>query len=180
MTLLSRGQIEDALQRLGELALQHDDAVELLAVGGAVMVLAHNARLSTHDVDAVSLYSGQARLLRELVKQVAMELDWPVDWLNDGAKGYLMGMSDGGIIYEAPGIIVHCPALAQLLAMKLSAWRDDVDIQDAGYLLRALVADGDRDQESLWAMIEPFVVPGQQLKARYAFLDLWESFYAAY
>ncbi len=26
-------------------------------------------------------------------------------------------------------------------------------------------------------MIEPYVVPGQALKARYAFLDLWESIY---
>jgi len=166
------------LRRLGELALQQGDSIELLAVGGAVMVLAHNARLSTHDVDAISLHSGQARFLRELVEQVAMELDWPTDWLNDGAKGYLMGISEGGIIYAAPGIVVHCPALAQLLAMKLSAWRDDVDIQDAGYLLRALVRDSDDDKEAFWATIESFVVPGQQLEARYAFLDLWESFYA--
>ncbi|MGB3221080.1 MAG: hypothetical protein WBD79_27065, partial [Anaerolineae bacterium] len=33
------------------------------------------------------------------------------------------------------------------------------------------------DQEVSWAMIEPFVVPSQALKARYAFLDLWESIY---
>jgi len=177
---LSRGQIEGALHRLGELALQHDDDIELLAVGGVVMVLAHDARLSTHDVDAVALHAGQSQFLRELVRQVALELDWPVDWLNDGAKGYLMGMSDGGIIYQSPGIIVRCPALVQLLAMKLSAWRDDVDIRDARYLLRALIAEEDSDQEALWARIEPFVVPGQQLKARYAFLDLWESLYAEY
>lgn len=61
--------------------------------------------------------------------------------------------------------------------MKLSAWRDDVDIQDAGRLLRELVSGSAADQEAFWAMIEPFVVPGQALKARYAFLDLWESIY---
>ena len=29
----------------------------------------------------------------------------------------------------------------------------------------------------VWTEIEPFIVPGQALKARYAFLDLWESVY---
>ena len=53
MTLLTRGQIEEALRRLGELAHAQDQVIELLAVGGAVMVLAYDARLATHDVDAV-------------------------------------------------------------------------------------------------------------------------------
>lgn len=61
--------------------------------------------------------------------------------------------------------------------MKLSAWRDDVDIQDAICLLRELVGGRGGDQEVFWAMIEPFVIPSQALKARYAFLDLWESIY---
>ncbi len=30
-----------------------------------------------------------------------------MDWLNDGGKGYLMGLSQGGIPYAAPGIVVH-------------------------------------------------------------------------
>lgn len=88
-----------------------------------------------------------------------------------------MGLSEGGVIYAAPGIVVHCPAPAQLLAMKLSAWRDDVDIQDAGRLLRELVRRSCEDQEACWALIESYVIPSQILKARYAFLDLWESIY---
>jgi hypothetical protein len=121
LTLLTRVQIEAALRRLGELALQHGETIELLAVGGVVMVLAYDARLATHDVDAIALHPEAAQLTRELAKQVAEELDWPPDWLNDGAKGFLIGLSDGGVIYAAPGIVVHCPTLAQLLAMKLSA-----------------------------------------------------------
>lgn len=124
-----------------------------------------------------ALQPESARLVRSLVQQVAKELDWPSDWLNDGAKGFLMGLSEGGVIYAAPGIVVHCPAPAQLLAMKLSAWRDDVDIQDAGRLLRELVRRSCEDQEACWALIESYVIPSQILKARYAFLDLWESIY---
>jgi len=177
LALLARSDIERALRRLGELALQHGESVELLAVGGAAMVLAFDARLATHDVDAVTLQPESAPLVRRLVQQVAAELSWPADWLNDGAKGFLMGWRDGGVIYAAPGIVVHCPVPAQLLAMKLAAWRDDVDIQDASCLLRALVSAPSGQQETVWATIEPFVVPSQMLKARYAFLDLWESIY---
>lgn len=70
-----------------------------------------------------------------------------------------------------PGIVIKSPAIAQLLAMKLSAWRDDVDIEDARRLLQALAGE----QQQVWAAIELYLVPGTELKARYAFLDLWED-----
>ena len=57
--------------------------------------------------------------------------------------------------------------------MKLSAWRDDLDIDDARLLLSRLPEIGDR--EAVWAVVEPYVVPGRELKARYAFDDLWEA-----
>jgi len=59
--------------------------------------------------------------------------------------------------------------------MKLSAWRDDVDIEDARRLLQALQGD----QEQIWAAVEPYLFPGTELKAQYAFLDLWETTYGA-
>jgi hypothetical protein len=55
--------------------------------------------------------------------------------------------------------------------MKLSAWRDDVDIDDARVLLSSL--SGGRDE--VWMRVAGHVVPGRELKARYAFDDLWES-----
>lgn len=30
-------------------------------------------------------------------------------------------------------------------------------------------------REDVWSAIEPFLVPGRELKARYAFEDLWEA-----
>lgn len=177
MALLTRVQIENALHRLGELALQRGESIDLIAVGGAVMVLAYEARLATHDVDIIPQRPESMRLVRELARQVAEELGWPADWLNDGAKGFLIGWSDGGVVYTAPGIVVHCPAPAQLLAMKLSAWRDDVDIRDAIRLLAEMMSERRGEQEDIWAMLEPYITPGQQLKARYAFLDLWENTY---
>jgi hypothetical protein len=55
--------------------------------------------------------------------------------------------------------------------MKLSAWRDDVDIADAQVLLREF--SGKRAE--VWSLVEPYLVPGRELKAKYAFDDLWEA-----
>jgi len=105
---------------------------------------------------------------------VAQEYNLSPDWLNDGAKGYLVGgVSQGAVIFSAPGIVVKSPAIAQLLAMKLCAWRDDVDIEDARHLLRSLSGN----QGQIWAAIEPYLLPGAELKAQYALLDLWETTY---
>jgi hypothetical protein len=171
MSLLSEEEIARAFTRLGELAQEQGDQIELLAVGGVVMVLAYGARAATHDVDVLILSPKEARITRELAGKVAREMEWPEDWLNDGAKGYLVGASQGPVIFSAPGITVRRPALAQLLAMKLSAWRDDVDIEDA----RRLLLEMPGEQDEIWRSVEPYLIPGQQLKARYAFLDLWES-----
>ena len=73
------------------------------------------------------------------------------------------------ILRALEAVATHLPN--QLLAMKLSAWRDDVDIDDARLLLTKLV--GDREQ--VWSQIEPHLVPGRELKAQYAFADLWEA-----
>jgi hypothetical protein len=149
--------------------------IQLTLVGGAVMVLRFDARPSTRDVDAVILQPREARLVRDLAKQVADELDWPEDWLNDGAKGYLVGISAGPIIFESPGIEARAPSMEQLLAMKLCAWRDDVDIADARRLLQEVGRERKRDK--VWQSLEPFLVKGDELTAQYAFLDLWESMY---
>lgn len=176
MATFTREEILDGLKRLGELAQEKGVTVQLTLMGGAVMVLAFEARLSTHDVDVFIRSPREARIVRELAKRVAGEREWNDDWLNDAAKGYLVGVSEGEILYAAPGIEARAPALEQLLAMKLSAWRDDVDIADARRLLEEMVKSS-RDREALWKRVEPYLVPGDELTAQYAFLDLWESLY---
>lgn len=175
MALLSRQEIIAALERLGQLALAEGSTLQLVVVGGAAMVLGYNARQATHDVDALFLAPPEAHVVRRWAGIVASENNWPEDWLNDGAKGYLVGFSAGPILITAPGIEVRQPAAAQLLAMKLCAWRDDVDIADAARLLADVVTWGDRQQ--VWQLLEQHLLPGRELKARYAFDDLWESMY---
>lgn len=175
MAILSREELLSALKRLGELADERGEVVRLVIVGGAAMVLALNARQTTRDVDAVFVNPPDAHRVRELVRRVAGERNWPEDWLNDAAKGYLVGVSEGQTLLTAPGVEVRIPSLAQLLAMKLSAWRDDVDIADAHRLMIEIGAAG--GQERMWESLRPFLIAGSELKARYAFLDLWEELY---
>lgn len=175
MATFTRKEILDGLKRLGELARERGLFIKLTLVGGAAMVLEFDARQSTKDVDVVILEPEEARLVRELARQVAEEYDWPEDWLNDGAKGYMVGISKGPRLMISPGIEAHAPSLPQLLAMKLSAWRDDIDISDARRLLQEI--EKGRGQDDVWQEIEPFLVPGDELTAQYAFWDLWESLY---
>ncbi len=175
MATFSRQEIQEGLKRLGELALERGFHIQLTVVGGAAMVLGFDARQSTRDVDVIVFEPEEVRLVRQLARLVAEERNWPEDWLNDGAKGYLVGLSKGLQLLSAPGIDVQSPSIYQLLAMKLSAWRDDVDISDARRLLQEISLD--RQSAEIWQEVEPYLVPGDELTAQYAFLDLWESLY---
>jgi hypothetical protein len=55
------------------------------------------------------------------------------------------------------------------------AWRDDVDIEDARLLLSKMPGN----RREVWSVVEGYVVPGRELKARYAFEDLWEAEHGA-
>jgi hypothetical protein len=171
MATITRQEIVEALERLGQIALDRGTKIELALVGGALMVLVYEVRQSTRDVDAIILAPRDAAAVRGWAGTVAEERGWPDDWFNDGAKGFLVGLSPGPVVFSAPGIEARRPSMPQLLAMKLSAWRDDVDIADARRLLREM--SGSR--EEIWQSLEPFLVRGSELKAQYAFADLWEE-----
>ncbi len=171
MAILGKQAVIDALTRLGELAAARGHKVDLLLVGGGIMVLLFETREATRDLDVVVLPPSDPAEVRALAATVASERGWPENWLNDAVKGFMTGISEGPVIFAAPGITVRRPEIAQLLAMKLGAWRDDVDIADARRLLEELCDD--RDQ--VWRQIEPYLQPGRELKAQYAFDDLWEN-----
>lgn len=171
MARLSAAQIRDAFSALAGELRRAGARAEIAVAGGAALVLLYGARESTKDVDAITLDASAADAVRIASRAVAGALGLPSDWLNDAAKGYVHGLALGERLFESETLIVRALAAQQLLAMKLSAWRDDVDVEDARLLLRSLV--GDRDVA--WRSIEPHLVPGRELKARYAFEDLWEA-----
>lgn len=171
MATLERQEIVDALRRLGELADANGTPIELLIVGGAVMVLEFQARASTRDVDVVILSPSDPAVVRALARTVASERGWPEDWLNDAVKEFLVGSTVLTEVLSMPGIRVCRPSIEQLLPMKLCAWRDDVDISDATRLLQVL----SETRDEVWRQVYPHLQRGRELKAQYAFADLWEQ-----
>ena len=170
VNLLSRLEILAAFRALSA-ELTSESQTEIVVGGGAALVLLYDAREATKDVDAVRISSIEASVVQAAAQRVADRLDLPRDWLNDGAKGYLHGLATGEVLFESLSLVVRSVAVQQLLAMKLSAWRDDVDIEDARLLLSKLKGP----KAAIWSLVEPFLVPGRELKARYAFEDLWET-----
>ncbi|HXA16471.1 MAG TPA: hypothetical protein VN380_05740 [Thermoanaerobaculia bacterium] len=155
--------LSDELGRQGERA-------DIAVVGGAALVLLFRARESTKDVDAYFLRP-EASLIRSAATVVSARLALPDDWLNDGAKGYLVGISEGAVLFHSTSLTVRSAALPQLLAMKLAAWRDAIDRSDAELLLAHIAGSA----EEIWAALRPFVPPHLLDKASYAFEDLWET-----
>jgi hypothetical protein len=171
MRHLSKADIQSALGALADELASLGTGCELFLAGGAALVLLFDARASTKDVDAFVLDAAQAPYVREAAARVAARLELPSDWLNDAAKGYVHGLAAGPPVFQRRSLTVRTLAPEQLLAMKLSAWRDDIDVEDARLLLAQL--GGSREQA--WGRVAPHVVPGRELKAQYAFDDLWEQ-----
>ena len=167
---LSADDIKRAFAALAEEMARQGRQAELVVVGGAALVLLFRARESTKDVDAYFV-APEASVLRDAAEAVADSLDLPRDWLNDGAKGYLVGVTKGEVLYESRALTVRAASTAQLLAMKLSAWRDAIDRGDAKLLLSHMAGSLDE----IWSKVKPFVASHQLDKASYAFEDLWES-----
>lgn len=171
MERLAKSDILRALEQLASALPQSDRPRELWLVGGAAIVLLYGSRETTKDVDAFMVDPSEAAVLRIAARAVAGTLALPEDWLNDGAKGYLKGLAPGPVLLSTSELIIRAVAPHQLLAMKLSAWRDDVDIADARLLLAHLPGG----RELVWKLVESHLIPGRELKAQHAFEDLWEA-----
>jgi len=169
--MFDRDGITKALAQLGGLAAAESVTIELFVVGGARIVLMHGERQSTKDIDAVVLAPAPTSRVRELVEQVARELNLPEDWLNEGAKGFIGNKVQGEVAFEAPGICVFAAPDAQMLALKLWAWRDDVDRKDAMTCLGRLT--GTKDE--IWREVETYISEKAALyKVQLAYDEVWE------
>lgn len=166
---LTADEILAAFRALGDELGRQGQRADIAIIGGAALVLLFRARESTRDVDAY-FFGPDASLVRNAATIVAARLELPDDWLNDGAKGYLVGISEGAVLFHSSSLTVRSAGLPQLLAMKLAAWRDAIDRSDAELLLRQLAGSA----EEIWAALRPFVPPHLLDKASYAFEDLWE------
>ena len=130
----TRARIVAALQALGEELTSEGVRGQIFIVGGAAMALAYSTRRVTRDIDAVF---EPKRAIYAAAAKVAEERGLPEDWLNDAAKGFMLGADKHRRpLPDVAGIEITTASPEYLLAMKLMAMRFGEDDEDIGILLR--------------------------------------------
>lgn len=109
---------------------------QLFVVGGAAMALAYDRDRLTRDVDAVLVPAPE---VREAAAAISETHGLEPDWLNDAAKGFLPGQDEHpATVFESDWLLVQVASPGYLLAMKLHASRDEIDLNDAAVLFNLL------------------------------------------
>ena len=93
MIELSMQDLLEAFHEMGQRAKADGKVIDISVYGGSCLMIASNFRVSTRDVDAVAV-SDQI-YLQALAAHIALERDWPADWLNDGVRTYLSPNVEG-------------------------------------------------------------------------------------
>jgi hypothetical protein len=139
---LTKAEILGALARLAELAQEEGVRLEMTLYGGAVMMLAYDARDMTKDVDAI-VHPPEAA--RRLVARVARERGLHDEWVNDDVKQFVSTVEAKNALplegVSRAGLRITKPTAKYLLAMKVMAARLPLpghpsDFDDVKVLLR--------------------------------------------
>jgi hypothetical protein len=144
MTLknMTKAEIVAALNRISELAAAEGVRLEMTIYGGALMLLAYDARDVTQAVDAI-IHPPETG--RRLVAKVAAERGLSEDWLNDNVRLFVSSKeAKNELIVPAvsrAGLHITRPTAKYLLAMKVMASRKPLpgyagDYADIETLLR--------------------------------------------
>jgi hypothetical protein len=163
---LTRKDILRGFGKLDAMAREADKVIELAVYGGAALALSFDMRVSTRDVDAV--VRGAPDFARKCAAKVARDEGWPMDWLNDGVKGFLSASEQMRLMRDfsaahGKGLRVLVPSPEYLFAMKCMAMRPEGidgshDISDIEAL--AGIA-GIADAKSALELVESFYPAGR-------------------
>ncbi len=175
---LSRDVILRGLQALSDKLGQQGITGEVCLFGGAAMVLAFRARVTTKDVDALFQ---PAQTVRELAQQVGAELRMPADWMNDGVKGFVSSRHETTVqnLPQFAHLRLTMPVPEYLLAMKCMAARiggttdEPSDVADIVFLVRYLKLK--TAQEVLALVAQYYPVDRTPVKTRYLVEGLFDE-----
>lgn len=167
--MLDRELILSAFAALDQELRRTGDRGRVVVAGGAALVLGHQARAATKDVDAILLTPSEP--LNRAACLVAAELKLPIDWLNDRARVFAGEVASGAVVYSSSTLDVRLADPILLLAMKLSAMRDSIDYADARTVLASIAGT----REEIWTRVEPLLDPSQPEWKRQNFDALWRE-----
>ena len=119
-----------AFDRIGEAARANGTVLEIAVYGGSAMMLAGRFRFATENADIAALADPWPDWLRAVVVAIATANGWDEDWLNDAVQVHLSPLADRATDHVEfgsfpstgePGLRVHVPSAAYMLALKLKA-----------------------------------------------------------
>ena len=131
---MNKGDLVEALTDLGHQLEQRAIRARLYVVGGVVMVLAHDSRDATADVDG-DFYPHDEVI--EVARDVARDRGLPADWLNAAARGFIpvFKSPEWRPLFTFGTLDVLAADDRTLLAMKIRASRGRRDEPDIALLL---------------------------------------------
>jgi hypothetical protein len=132
---MNRDEMIAALSAVGAELERRGIAAKLYIVGGAVMVLAHDSRDATFDVDG-DFYPRDA--VTEVASDIARLQGLPDDWLNVAANGFIpvFKSPDWRPLYRFGSLEILAADNRTMLAMKIRASRGRRDEPDIALLLQ--------------------------------------------
>lgn len=168
--MLTKEQITKAFARLGEILWQQRKRGEIAVFGGTAIVLEHDFRHATQDVDAK--IEKEHGAVTEAQQQVARELGLPTSWLNEQATSYLSAQADFDLFdtypdQARPGLVVYVATPQYLLAMKAQSLRIR-DMADAVLLARKIGATSAEQISDLVSRFYPNERITERLRAHIA------------
>ncbi len=151
---MDREVMEGALMALSAELAARGVTARIYLVGGAVMVLSFNARLSTNDIDAAV---HPAEEVLALARALSSRLGLPEDWLNDAAKAFIPVFKepDWRPVFRTGAIEIAAADERSMLAMKMRASRGRRDQSDIELLLRACHIDTEVEALDLYDQYFP-------------------------
>ncbi|MDD3544784.1 MAG: DUF6036 family nucleotidyltransferase [Kiritimatiellae bacterium] len=170
---MTQQEIELYFNRLSEILSTYDVVGEIVLFGGAAMVLAHKARASTKDVDAI--FEPKDMVYRAAAA-VSQECGAAEGWLNDAVKGFVSEKGATAPLLDLPNLKVYVAVPEYLLAMKCMSMRlgkDETDIRDIRFLMQSL---GLRSADEVLRIVERFYPQNRiQPKTRFAVEELCQN-----
>ncbi len=167
MVVLNRDDLIAGLRELVAELTAANQPSGIRIIGGAALSLRYFDRRTTVDIDAQINPPGPTLAIAE---QIAIRRDWPADWLNTKAAGFIPIAKDAAWdpIFNDGNVSVWVASAEALLAMKLRASRSGRDTDDIADLMAVCGITSATEADDLY---ESFY-PGEVLEPKaYRILD---------
>jgi hypothetical protein len=129
-------EIDRALRDVAARLTAKGVTTDIRLVGGAALILRHQARANTGDVDA----DIRGQHIDNVTREVALARGLDDDWLNSKATMFFPNVRDPEweLLWTTGSVSVYAASDRTLLAMKLLAGRTNKDRGDIEFLLQKL------------------------------------------